>query len=42
MGEGAYGAVYKVFSKKTNHYFAAKIVKTVENDDEGVPYTTIR
>lgn len=41
LGEGTYGEVYKVLDTKTNCVMAMKTVKA-ENDEEGIPGTTIR
>jgi cyclin-dependent kinase 1 len=41
IGEGTYGIVYKGRNKKTNKIVAMKNVR-LENEDEGVPATTIR
>lgn len=41
IGEGTYGAVYKARNKKTNEWVALKRM-LIDDDDEGIPSTTIR
>ena len=41
IGEGTYGVVYKCKVKGTNEYVALKKVR-LENEDEGIPSTSIR
>ncbi|KAJ3440097.1 hypothetical protein M0813_18113 [Anaeramoeba flamelloides] len=41
VGEGTYGVVYKAKNKKTGEIVALKKIR-LENEDEGVPSTTIR
>ena len=41
VGEGTYGVVYKCKVKDTNDYVALKKVR-LENEDEGIPSTSIR
>lgn len=40
-GEGTYGVVYKARDRQTNLIVAMKKVK-LENEDEGIPSTTLR
>ena len=41
VGEGTYGVVYKCKVKDTNDYVALKKIR-LENEDEGIPSTSIR
>ena len=41
LGEGTYGIVYKARNLKTNEIVAIKKVR-IEDDDEGMPSTTLR
>ena len=41
LGEGTYGVVYKCKDKETGKYVALKKVR-LENEDEGIPSTSIR
>lgn len=41
IGEGTYGVVYKAINRKTNNIVALKKIR-LENEDEGIPATTIR
>ena len=41
VGEGTYGVVYKCRIKGTNNYVALKKIR-LENEDEGIPSTSIR
>ena len=41
VGEGTYGVVYKCKIKGTNDYIALKKIR-LENEDEGIPSTSIR
>ena len=41
LGEGTYGVVYKCKNKETGNYVALKKVR-LENEDEGIPSTSIR
>lgn len=41
IGEGTYGVVYKAINRKTNVTVALKKIR-LENEDEGIPATTIR
>ena len=41
LGEGTYGVVYKCKDKETGNYVALKKVR-LENEDEGIPSTSIR
>lgn len=41
IGEGTYGIVYKAINRKTNSIVALKKIR-LENEDEGIPATTIR
>ena len=41
LGEGTYGVVYKCKNKETGAYVALKKVR-LENEDEGIPSTSIR
>ena len=41
VGEGTYGVVYKCQNKETNELVALKKVR-LENEDEGIPSTSIR
>ena len=42
VGEGAYGAVYKIENKsKKGEFYALKVTK-FDRDDQGVPSTTLR
>ena len=41
LGEGTYGVVYKCKDKETGIYVALKKVH-LENEDEGIPSTSIR
>jgi len=41
IGEGTYGVVYKAIDKRSNTVVALKKIR-LENEDEGVPSTTIR
>ena len=41
LGEGTYGVVYKCKDKQTSNYVALKKVR-LENEDEGIPSTSIR
>jgi serine/threonine protein kinase len=42
LGEGTYGVVTKVYDLRKNKYVALKKIKLSQQDDEGVPSTTIR
>ena len=41
VGEGTYGVVYKCKVKDTNDFVALKKIR-LENEDEGIPSTSIR
>ena len=41
IGEGTYGVVFKGKHKKTNEIVAMKKIR-LDNESEGVPYTTMR
>lgn len=41
VGEGTYGKVYKARDKRTGRFVALKKTR-LENEDEGVPSTTLR
>ena len=42
LGEGAYGVVYKSIDQETNNIVALKKVRLDNEEDEGIPPTTIR